>query len=48
MNARTREYDVAEIISQSPWFQDLPEKALARLAEAARIRSFHKNRQSNG
>ena len=43
MNAPTREYDVAEIISQSPWFQDLPEKALARLAEAARIRSFHKN-----
>ena len=43
MNARASEYDVAGIISQSPWFQGLPEKALARLAEAARIRSYRKN-----
>jgi CRP/FNR family cyclic AMP-dependent transcriptional regulator len=43
MKANTRDYDIASIISQSPWFQGVPEKALARLAEAARIRSFRKN-----
>jgi len=43
MNAHAREYNVVGIISQCPWFQELPEKALARLAEAARIRSYRKN-----
>jgi len=43
MAADTRDYDVAEIISQAPWFQDLPEKTIKRLAEAARIRSYRKN-----
>jgi CRP/FNR family cyclic AMP-dependent transcriptional regulator len=42
MQANVRDYDIAGIISQSPWFQGLPEKALTRLAEAARIRSFRK------
>ena len=43
MKAHAHEYDVAGIISRSPWFQGLPENALARLAEAARIRSYRKN-----
>ncbi len=43
MKANARDYDIADIISQSPWFQELPEKALARLAEAGRIRTFRKN-----
>jgi hypothetical protein len=38
MKAHARDYDIAGIISQSSWFQGLPEKALTRLAEAARIR----------
>jgi hypothetical protein len=37
MNAHAREYDVAEIIAKSPWFQGVSEKALGRLTEAARI-----------
>jgi len=43
MNADSSDYDVAGIISRSPWFQGLPEKVLARLTEAARIRSYQKN-----
>ncbi len=43
MKVNARDYDVAGIISQSPWIQGLPEQALSRLAEAARIRSFRKN-----
>lgn len=43
MKVNAREYDIAGIISQSPWFQGLPEKSLARLTDAARIRSFRKN-----
>ncbi|MGI9249544.1 MAG: Crp/Fnr family transcriptional regulator, partial [Woeseiaceae bacterium] len=43
MNAHAHEYDVAGIISRSPWFQGLPEKELSHLAEAARIRSYRKN-----
>jgi len=43
MNAHAREYNVAEIIARSPWFQGLSDNALARLAEAARIRSYRKN-----
>jgi CRP-like cAMP-binding protein len=43
MNAPAREYNVAEIIAQSTWFQGLSDKALARLAEAARVRSYRKN-----
>lgn len=43
MKSHASEYDVAGIISQSPWFQGLPEKVLTRLAEAARIRSYRKN-----
>lgn len=43
MTTHARDYDIAGIISQSPWFQGLPEKALARLAESARIRSYRKN-----
>jgi CRP-like cAMP-binding protein len=42
MNALAREYDVAEIIAKSPWFQGVSEKALGRLTEAARIRSYRK------
>ena len=40
MTANVSDYDVAGIISQSPWFQGLPEKALSRLVEVARIRTF--------
>ena len=43
MKANARDYDVAGIIARSPWFQGLPDKALARLAEAARVRSYRKN-----
>jgi CRP/FNR family cyclic AMP-dependent transcriptional regulator len=43
MIANVSDYDVAGIISQSPWFQGLPEKALSRLVEVARIRTFRKN-----
>jgi CRP-like cAMP-binding protein len=43
MNADARDYDIVGIISRSPWFEDLPDKAYARLAEAARIRTYRKN-----
>lgn len=43
MKPQASDYDIAGIISDSPWFQSLPEKALVRLIEAARIRSFRKN-----
>jgi CRP/FNR family cyclic AMP-dependent transcriptional regulator len=43
MKVNARDYDIAGIISESPWFQGLPDDALARLAEAARVRSFRKN-----
>jgi CRP/FNR family cyclic AMP-dependent transcriptional regulator len=43
MKVNASDYDIAGIISESPWFQGLPDDALARLAEAARVRSFRKN-----
>ncbi len=43
MTAETQDYDIVGIISQSSWFEGLPEQALARLAEGARIRSYRKN-----
>ncbi len=43
MKVNARDYDIAGIISQSPWFQELPEKALTRLTEAAKVRTFRKN-----
>jgi CRP/FNR family cyclic AMP-dependent transcriptional regulator len=43
MKVNARDYDIAGIISESQWFQGLPDDALARLAEAARVRSFRKN-----
>ena len=43
MNADAQDYDIAGIISRSPWFADLPTEALDRLVGAARIRSYRKN-----
>jgi CRP-like cAMP-binding protein len=43
MKAQAGDYDLAGIISDSPWFQGLPEKPLARLIESARVRSYRKN-----
>ena len=43
MNTETRDYDIAGIIAQSPWFIDLPEKAQKRLADSARVRTYRKN-----
>jgi CRP-like cAMP-binding protein len=43
MNTDVRDYDIAGIVSRSPWFAELPNEALGRLAEAARIRTYRKN-----
>lgn len=42
MKARASDYDVAAIIGQSCWFKALPEESLARLVDAAHIRSYEK------
>jgi CRP/FNR family cyclic AMP-dependent transcriptional regulator len=43
MKINAHDYDIAGIIAQSPWFQGIPEKALTRLTEAAKVRSYRKN-----
>jgi CRP/FNR family cyclic AMP-dependent transcriptional regulator len=43
MNPDVQDFDIVAIISRSPWFEGLPAKAQARLADAARIRSYRKN-----
>lgn len=43
MNSESQDYDIKSIISRSPWFEGLPAEARARLADAARIRSYRKN-----
>jgi CRP-like cAMP-binding protein len=43
LNADVENYDIVEIISGSSWFSDLPVECVARLAEAARVRSYRKS-----
>jgi CRP-like cAMP-binding protein len=43
MKTHARDYDVAGIISRSPWFEGLPDEPIARLIESARVRSYRKN-----
>lgn len=42
MSENVQEFDVSKAISRSPWFDDLPDVAVQRLAAAARIRSHPK------
>ncbi len=42
MTEQNNDYNIVEIIAQSPWFDGLPDQALARLADGARIRSYRK------
>ena len=43
MNLDKQDIDIKGIISRSPWFEGLPAEIQARLADAARIRSYRKN-----
>lgn len=43
MTAEVQDHDIIGVIARSPWFEGLPESALQRLAEGARIRSYRKN-----
>ncbi len=43
MPADALKHDIIGVISRSPWFESLPQAALARLADAARVRSYPKH-----
>ena len=42
MTADLKDHDIVEVISRSPWFNELPPEAHQRLAESARVRSYRK------
>ncbi|GAA6136243.1 hypothetical protein NBRC116188_30330 [Oceaniserpentilla sp. 4NH20-0058] len=43
MTQHTQDYDIAQIISNAPWFRDLPEDAKNTLITAARLEKHPKN-----